>query len=378
MTQELEAEIDKKRLEISADSVSMSITELSNLYREGILVIRPEFQRLFRWSSEQKSRLVESILLGIPLPSLFVSQSQDGKWELVDGLQRVSTILQLQGLLPGLKGTSPQPFVLQATKFLPHLENHSWTGHGNTTALTEAQKLDIRLSRLDIRVIKRSSDPKAKYDLFQRLNSFGSALTAQEIRSAMMAGLNHSALEWTTKLTKDPAFTSCVTLNDRQREEQYDIELVLRFLMLHQLSDVTRSKLADFPAKLDDWAADLAADFDALAPALEAVFTRTFEYLAAAGNENLFRRWDDSLMQFRGGFLNTAYEVIAMGAGYCMAQGEKPRLDPEEAARQLSRALSKSSRFATGLATADRLVKTIPLGRKLMRQPSEPILPGDL
>lgn len=357
----------------------MSVTELSNLYREGVLIIRPEFQRLFRWSAEQKSRLVESILLGIPLPSIFVSQSLDGKWELVDGLQRVSTILELQGLLPALGGGDPAPpFVLGSTKFLPSLENHSWTGHGGSEPLTEAQKLDIRLARLDIRVIKRSSDPKAKYDLFQRLNSFGSALTAQEIRSAMMAGLNYEALRWITELAKAPAFTSCISLNERQREEQYDIELVLRFMMLHDLPEASRTRLADFPAKLDDWAANLAETFEATSAALESSFDRTFTYLAEAGNENLFRRWDAGRREFRGGFLNTAYEVIAVGAGYWVARGEGPRPDPEEAARELSLALSSSSRFATGLATADRLVKTIPLGRKLMGNPPEPITADDL
>src|SRR5579884_211987 len=92
----LESEIRRARLEISADTISMSISELTSLYREETLIIRPEFQRLFRWNIEQKSRLVESVLLGIPLPSLFVAQSEEGTWELVDGLQRVSTLLELQ------------------------------------------------------------------------------------------------------------------------------------------------------------------------------------------------------------------------------------------------------------------------------------------
>ena len=109
MTSRLETEITNGRLEIAADTISMSISELTNLYHEGVLVIRPEFQRLFRWSQEQKSRLVESVLLGIPLPSLFVSQSDEGKWELVDGLQRVSTLLELQGHLKNPDG-SVRPF----------------------------------------------------------------------------------------------------------------------------------------------------------------------------------------------------------------------------------------------------------------------------
>src|SRR5690606_21799915 len=93
----LEGEIAKGRRDISSDGYSMSLGELTNLYKEGELIIRPAFQRLFRWDLEQKSKLVESILLGIPLPSIFVAQDENGRWEVVDGLQRISTILQLQG-----------------------------------------------------------------------------------------------------------------------------------------------------------------------------------------------------------------------------------------------------------------------------------------
>ncbi len=79
----LEGELTLVRRSISTDSYPMSIGELTNLFREGELVIRPAFQRLFRWEDEQKSLLIESILLGIPIPSIFVSQDQDGKWELI-------------------------------------------------------------------------------------------------------------------------------------------------------------------------------------------------------------------------------------------------------------------------------------------------------
>src|SRR5690606_22986257 len=114
----LEEQIAGGRRDISSEGYSMSIGELTNLYREGELLIRPQFQRLFRWDDNQKSRLVESILLGIPLPSIFVAQEASGRWELVDGLQRVSTLLQLQGLLEQ-EGKVVAPLVLRGTRYLP-------------------------------------------------------------------------------------------------------------------------------------------------------------------------------------------------------------------------------------------------------------------
>src|SRR6267154_6350799 len=115
----LENEIAEARRTISSDGYPMSVGELTNLYRNKELIIRPEFQRLFRWSNTQKTRLMESILLGIPLPSIFVAQTEGGKWELVDGLQRVSTILQLQGELLDENGKKVNPLILEATTYLP-------------------------------------------------------------------------------------------------------------------------------------------------------------------------------------------------------------------------------------------------------------------
>lgn len=375
----LEAEISKARLEISADTISMSISELTNLYREGVLRIRPEFQRLFRWDTEQKSRLIESVLLGIPLPSLFVSQTQSGIWELVDGLQRVSTLLELQGLLMDEDGSIRPPLVLSRTKFLPSLENHCWQPADGVSSLSEAQKLDIRLARLDLKVIKRSSDEKAKFDLFQRLNSFGSSLTSQEIRTAIIAGISSDCLAWVLSLAQRQSFQTCLSLSERLIEEQYDVELALRFLMLHDRNiKGPGARLGDFSARLDDWAIELAENFPERRIRFTEIFETTFDYLADSGGEDAFRKWDAVKGRFRGSFINTSYEVIGLGIGYHVAEGTAYRRDILDAAEQLWTLPFLTTRFATGLATQDRFVKTIPLGRKLMANPPLEIRPEDL
>lgn len=379
MSNDLENEIAAGRRSISADNLSMSISELTSLYNEGTLVIRPEFQRLYRWTDEQKSRLVESILLGIPLPSLFVSQAESGGWELVDGLQRVSTLLELQGLLPGPDGTGVRaPLRLQATRFLPKLADHAWERSDGVEALSEAQKRDIRLSRLDIKIIKRTSDEKTKYDLFQRLNGFGSPLEPQEIRSAMIAGMRSEALSWLTRLAKLDAFTETVALSDRLIDEQYDLELLLRFFMLHNRDVGPRAgELADFSTKLDEWALGMASDFPSIHGQLEDTFRTTFTSLAKHADENVFRKWDASRQRFVGAFVNTAFEVLGLGVGYHVARGTPHRIDYVQAAHELWSLPRMTARFATGLATQDRLVKTVPLGRKLMANPPEKISDAD-
>ena len=89
----LDKEIEVATRLVKTDAYQMSVGEFVNMYKDGELIINPDFQRLFRWEIGQKSKLIESILLGIPLPSIFVFEKDDAKWELIDGLQRISTLL---------------------------------------------------------------------------------------------------------------------------------------------------------------------------------------------------------------------------------------------------------------------------------------------
>ncbi|PSU58635.1 hypothetical protein CTM75_16610 [Photobacterium phosphoreum] len=80
----------------------MSFGELMNMFEDGELFITPEYQRVFRWSLFQQTRFIESVLLGIPIPPIFVAEDDEGKWEVVDGLQRISTIFSFFGILESM------------------------------------------------------------------------------------------------------------------------------------------------------------------------------------------------------------------------------------------------------------------------------------
>src|SRR5271166_2760486 len=80
--------------ELRTDAVDFSFGEIVNLHSDSEIIISPEYQRLFRWSDEQKSRLIESILVQLPIPPIFLVENDDGILELIDGLQRVSSVIQ--------------------------------------------------------------------------------------------------------------------------------------------------------------------------------------------------------------------------------------------------------------------------------------------
>ena len=172
-TDTLQSEIDYKRQEIRFDHYLMSIGEWISLYQQGDLEILG-FQRAFHWSDHQKTYLIESILLGIPIPPIFVCQRKDGIWDVVDGLQRLSTIYEFVGILKDKDGNQVPPLILQKTECLPSLGGKIWKDEehpeGSIKGFTPAQRLLIKRFKIDVNILLEQNEPFAKYELFQRLN----------------------------------------------------------------------------------------------------------------------------------------------------------------------------------------------------------------
>lgn len=298
-TEKLLAEIEEKRTNFKTESYPMSIGELSNLYTNTEILIRPEYQRLFRWSQGQKVKLIESILLGIPIPSIFVYQDKSGIWELVDGLQRISTILQFMGILK-----DSETLVLNGTKYLPSLEGFSWDNVDEKIRIPEAIKLAFKRSKLNFTIILSESDPRAKFEVFQRLNTGGSNASNQEIRNNIMIMMNPEIFKWFEDLSKNEHFTSTISLSDRLLEEQYHMELLLRYISLINYNYDTKKDVGDF---LDDVNDKMLIDPNFAFEATKNKFDKVFELLDAAFGEKSFKK------DFKGKFLESAFEAIAVG-----------------------------------------------------------------
>lgn len=363
----LGSKIDQLRMTIATDAFPMSIGELSNLYRDGELNVHPEFQRAFRWSTSQKSRLIESILLGIPLPSIFVAQDEDGKWDVVDGVQRLSTILQFMGLLKDEDGAPMEPLrCVQATYLREELDGVTYDDQGDGRCLTTAHKLDFKRSRLDIQIIKRQSSPRGKFDLFQRLNSYGSPATPQELRNALLLAANRDAYRWLEELANFPPYRAVSDFSGKNLEEKYHMDVALRFALFRTLPV---EKLSDIKDNIHEYLSEKAVEVAEMSAewfTTEAkVFQETFATLEAAGGADTLRRYNSSRSRSEGGFSLTAFEVIALGLGYNWGKVE---FSPEEIWTRIIEFWSKpeySKGFATGLSAANRMKRSLPLGRSI-------------
>lgn len=299
---DLEKEIAAARKEIVSSGYDMSVGEVINLYRDNELIINPAFQRLFRWDISQKTRFIESLLLGIPIPPIFVFQSQDGKWELVDGLQRLSTIFEFSGVLKDEKGKLRDAPELDGTNFLPSLAEKDWNSIG------VIQQLQIKRARLRVEILQKESDPQAKYELFQRLNTGGSHLSEQEIRNCVAIMANPDFFEWLTGCANFPAFTKTTIQTDVALKKQSHLELALRFFAFR---NVEYQKNLDVHEYLDKALVEMATNKNFPFNKEKKIFEATFNLLNSSLGENAFRKWDGK--KFSGMFLQSVFEVISTG-----------------------------------------------------------------
>ncbi len=91
--------VQKKVKKVQTTSLDLSFNELMDMYVQGELIVDPEYQRAFRWSEGKESRFIESLVLGMPIPPIFVIEQEEGKYELIDGLQRLSSYFHFRGKL---------------------------------------------------------------------------------------------------------------------------------------------------------------------------------------------------------------------------------------------------------------------------------------
>ena len=315
----LQEEIDKISQEIRTDDYSMSIGEWMSLYQSNEIDINPDFQRFFRWSEHQKSAFIESILLGIPIPPIFVSQRDDGVWDVVDGVQRLSTIYEFTDLLKkNEQEENTEPVALQKTTYLPSLEGKKWDDPNDTiNSLTQTKRLLIRRAIIPVSIVKKESDEMIKYELFQRLHTGGSIATLQEVRNRILLMLNRNLYELMRSLADYEPFKNCISLSDRFQEERYDMELVLRFILLFDQDVEIIKKLGDdvnvfLTEKMREMALNQNLDYSHI----ETAFKTTFDILNQTTGDNSFKRYKSEQDRFLGGFLLSAFEVIALGIGY--------------------------------------------------------------
>lgn len=292
--QEMLSQLDSERRTVSYDAYDIIVRQLVDMVRTKAIDIAPDYQRQFIWKEDRESELVESILLGIPVPSLYMAvNSADGSWEVVDGVQRLSTILHFVGeqdLLTIISRETPLQLVgLSKLKAF----NGMTFARLPSTVRTGFLNRPIRVTTLNDR-----SNYDVRFDLFERLNTGGVKLHPQEIRSIVYRGEFKNLIR---QLSAEENFRAVLRLRDDDRVAgaEYE-EAVLRFFAF-------LDRYQEFDHIVRDFLNSYMRDHAAVGPGTQAVelFRRSFDFL--------HRELPSGITRGRQATPINLYEAIAVG-----------------------------------------------------------------
>ncbi len=224
---DIEIPYDPKDIDIVSEQNSLST--IIDMIEDNVIDLNTEFQRNGElWTKQTMSRLIESILLRLPLPAFYFDASDDDRWLIVDGLQRITTF---------------KKFIVDKTLVLKNLQVLADLNGKKYDQLDKYFKRKMARYQLTTYLIKPGTPQKVKYDIFSRINTGGLVLTHQEIRHALNQG---KPINYLKRLSQDERFKTIVNVNDKRMQDQ---ELILRYLAFSMI-DYTEYK-APFHSFLD-------------------------------------------------------------------------------------------------------------------------------
>jgi hypothetical protein len=203
--------------QIEVTTKTMTIDLILSRIASGAIDLQPDFQRRWGiWSIRRQSRLIESLLLRIPLPTFYAAEDEAENWEIVDGIQRLSTMARF--IQPDL--LRDDGFALEGLEYLHEFEGKRYGG------LSLRLQRRVRETELVVHLIRHGTPLDVKFNIFARINTGGMALTAQELRHAIIPGNGRTILETWAQSTEFRTATAESVRDVRMA----DRELVLRFI----------------------------------------------------------------------------------------------------------------------------------------------------
>ena len=292
-------QLDLLRRKVDFDTYDITVQQLVAMVEDQMINVAPAYQRQFRWDNTRRSTLVESIFLGVPVPSLFMASNPDGTWELVDGVQRLSTLVQFAGTPAAREklGLS-NPLTITHAEKLTALEGLTFE------ELPHSVQLQFNTRPIKVITLSDKSDKEVRFDLFERLNTGGVTLSNQEIRSCVYRGEFNRFLEELAGESDD--FRSVVKLTTRQQRDGTREEYVLRFFaFLDRYTEFDHS-VVEF---LNMYMEDATRNFPYSQH--QQTFSRTFQALSIAFPGGIARR-------ARQRTPVNLYEAVSVGAALAL------------------------------------------------------------
>lgn len=303
-------EVGKHRTDIVTDTYTVTWREVLAQYKDQELQIDPDYQRLFRWDLDQQTQYIESLLLSIPSPPLFFAQNDDGKFEVIDGLQRISTLLKFfsKDLFDGepplvadedaSRNELRVPTTLTAGPIISALEGYT------AATLPETLLRTIRYSRITVILIEKESSTQARYEVFRRLNKSGSMLSDQEIRNCTSRLYGKDFPTKLRALSENESIRFALSLTEDAAKRMGVEEAILRLLAFNFSGKPLRHEIREY---LDDFMIEAARGIFTLTPEIEKRIKDCFDLTQAVFPDGKAFRFP------RQGFSTNLFDVVATG-----------------------------------------------------------------
>lgn len=266
-------DIPKEHRKLQNQAYDKSVQDIIDMITRGDIILNPEYQRKYVWNNKQASLFVESILLNVPLPIIYVAEEDDGKWSIIDGLQRVNS----------LRRFFSNEFKLTQLEVLKELKT-------TYSKLNPTAQRVLRNGSMRFILIFKDSHPEIKYDIFMRLNRGAIKLSEQELRNCLYRGNFNDLLK---TLAQNKQFLKILKLKEPHRRMK-DVEMILRFFAVTDDYNSTQEKMTAYRGNmktfLNSYMGNKKSIDDPTLNKYSDSFTTTIDKVHSVFGENAFRR----------------------------------------------------------------------------------------
>jgi uncharacterized protein with ParB-like and HNH nuclease domain len=300
---------------ISTWGADLSFRELITMYDEEELV-KPELQRKYVWDKTEASRFIDSLLMGLPVPSIFLAQTGDNTKLIIDGYQRIMTV---HDFVKGIWKKDDSVFQLTTGKGI----NERWRGK-SFTQLTDSEQRKIKSTTIHAIIFEQKHPKKGDtslYQIFERINTSGTTLLPQEIRNCVSQGTFNALL---FELNKNPDWRALFGMA-REDDRMRDVEFILRFLALYDghasLPEKGSISLKKYLNEYMD--ANKNADTAWISERRD-VFVKTVKSIRLVYGDTAFNNLMNDLVTLRKRFNPTVFDSLMVASANAIDNGWNP------------------------------------------------------
>lgn len=323
ITYEEQNELENELLEVSQDDRKIiwqpkdfTIREFVTMHTDGDLELQPGYQRNYVMNSKQASRLVESVLMDVPLPVIYLAEEKDNTFSVIDGQQRLTSFISfIRGTIHG----TTDPFYLRGLKVFPELNRKTFSD------LSAEQQKKIRATTLHSIVIKKESNEDIKFEIFERLNTGSIKLNEDEIRNTVYRG---SFMDLLADLEESKDFHKLV------RKENYKNRMIYRGMILRFFA-LSEKTYLNYKPSIKQFCNKFLRDNRNMSPEkqkeLRELFKHCVDCMYSVFGENSFRRFiPGTTKDHNGSWTTTRINMALFDIQMCgFAQYSKSQIIPK-------------------------------------------------